>query len=259
MCAVAPLAPAIHAASATGISLLEAINQAGRQRMLSQRMAKLYTQILREIRIEESRKLLADSMALFERQLGNLRTVAKQNNATEIIATYDTLGVRWQDYKAIVGATPGMEGLKQVVSLNEQVLATAHQGTVQLEKLHGGSLGKLVNIAGRQRMLSQRISKFYFFQRAGVATPEMLKAMETARTEFINALGTLRGAQENSNDSLSWLGLADSQWLFFDDAVHADQNDKRSLAYHDNNLAITSENLLQVMDKLTNLYAANPA
>ncbi|MDB5887616.1 MAG: hypothetical protein JWM03_488, partial [Rhodocyclales bacterium] len=48
----------------------------------------------------------------------------------------------------------------------------------------------------------------------------------------------------------------ETQWLFFDEAVRADSSDRQELAYHDNNVAVTSENLLQVMDKLTNFYAA---
>ena len=35
------------------------------------------------------------------------------------------------------------------------------QGTVQLEKYSGTTAGRLVNVAGRQRMLSQRMAKFH--------------------------------------------------------------------------------------------------
>ncbi|MEC5385932.1 type IV pili methyl-accepting chemotaxis transducer N-terminal domain-containing protein [Uliginosibacterium sp. H3] len=240
---------------ASGISMLEAINQAGRQRMLSQRMAKLYAQIIREVRQPEALKLIGESMMLFEKQLGNLRSFAQQKNATEIITTYEQLGARWLEYKKVIGAPPTGEGLRQVAVLNEQVLASAHAGTQQLEKLHGGSLGKLVNMSGRQRMLSQRISKFYFFRRDGIATPEIIKGLDTARDEFMASMNTLKQAPENNNDINSWIGLAESQWVFFDQAVRSDPNAKQELIYHDNNVAVTSENILQVMDKLTNLYS----
>ncbi|MDB5802146.1 MAG: conserved transrane protein of unknown function [Rhodocyclales bacterium] len=241
--------------AASGITMLEAINQAGRQRMLSQRMAKLYAQIIRETRPSEARKLLGDSMALFEKQLENLRGFAQQKDAADIVATYVQLGSRWQEYKRVVAATPTQAGLQQIAALNEQVLASAHAGTVQLEKLHGGSLGKLVNMSGRQRMLSQRISKFYFFRRDGIATAECLKGLDAARVEFLAALKTLKQAPENTNDINSWIAIGEAQWLFFDEAVHANPGDRQELAYHDNNVAVTSENILQVMDKLTNLYA----
>jgi hypothetical protein len=251
------LPSAVHAATApaTGISMLEAINQAGRQRMLSQRMAKLYAQVIREVRQPEALRLIGESMILFEKQLGNLRSFTQQKNATDIIATYEQLNSRWLEYKKVIGAQPSGEGLRQVAVLNEQVLASANAGTQQLEKLHGGSLGKLVNMSGRQRMLSQRISKFYFFQRDGIANPEIMKALDSARGEFLNAMNTLKQTPENTADINSWLALAESQWVFFDQAVRADPNAKQELGYHDNNVAVTSENILQVMDKLTNLYS----
>ncbi len=242
-------------APAAGISMLDAINQAGRQRMLSQRMAKLYAQAIREVRQAEAIKLIGESMVLFEKQLGNLRGFAQQKNATEIIATYEQLDSRWQEYKKVMSTPPTGEGLRQVAALNEQVLASANAGTQQLEKLHGGSLGKLVNMSGRQRMLSQRISKFYFFQRDGIANPDIMKGLDAARGEFLTAMNVLKQTPENTSDINSWLSLVESQWVFFDQAVRADPNAKQELGYHDNNVAVTSENILQAMDKLTSLYA----
>lgn len=250
------LASRVWAASAPTMSSLEAINQAGRQRMLSQRMAKLYAQFLREIRQPEASKLLNDSIVLFEKQLLALRSFAQLKGTPEIIVTYDQLDARWQDYKKVVGAPPNADGLRQIATLNEQVLASAHAGTVQLEKLHGGSLGKLVNMSGRQRMLSQRISKFYFFRRDGMTTAEITKGLDSARAEFLAAMTTLKQAPENTADINTWIALGETQWVFFDDAVRAGQGVKEEMAYHDNNVAITSENILQVMDKLTNLYTA---
>ncbi|MDP5237925.1 type IV pili methyl-accepting chemotaxis transducer N-terminal domain-containing protein [Uliginosibacterium sp. 31-16] len=251
-----PLAASALAASTkpAEIGMLEAINLAGRQRMLSQRMAKLYAQQIRGIRESDARDLMANSINLFETQLNSLRSLASSKNAADIVQTYDLLAARWMDYKRVVGSPITKDGLKSVAALNEQVLATAHEGTVQLEKLNGSSLGKLVNVAGRQRMLSQRMSKFYFFIADGMDTPEARKGLDTARKEFIAALQVLKAAPENTKDTLSWIGLAETQWMFFDDALRGTSS-KTQQEYLDNNVAVSSENILQVMDKLTGLYA----
>lgn len=242
--------------AAGGIDILEAINQAGRQRMLSQRMAKLYAQQIRQVRETDARKLLADSMALFEKQLGNLHQFASASGSANVLRTYDNLRTQWLDYKSVVGGPVSATGLQQVAQINERVLATAHEGTVQLENLHGGSFGKLVNLAGRQRMLSQRMSKFYFFRACGITSPDITKGLEGARSEFLTAMRTLKNAPENTNDISSWIALGETQWMFFDDAVRAESQRPGDKLYHDNNVAVTSENLLQVMDKVTGLYAA---
>ncbi|GAB2900337.1 hypothetical protein GCM10027046_31680 [Uliginosibacterium flavum] len=252
-----PFAASVLAAPArpAEIGLLEAINQAGRQRMLSQRMAKLYAQQIRGIREADARGLMATSMNLFETQLTTLRNVASSKNAGDIVQTYDLLGARWMDYKRVVGSPVSAEGLKTVAALNEQVLATAHEGTLQLEKLNGSSLGKLVNIAGRQRMLSQRMSKFYFLIANGIDSPELRKNLDTARKDFMAAMQTLKNAPENTKDTSSWIALAETQWMFFDDALRGGGGKTQQQEYLDTNVAVSSENILQVMDKLTGLYA----
>ena len=49
--------------------LNSAINKAGRQRMLSQRMAKAYFQIGQQVEVDRSKKILDSSVALFDLSL----------------------------------------------------------------------------------------------------------------------------------------------------------------------------------------------
>jgi hypothetical protein len=239
------------------IGMLEAINQAGRQRMLSQRMAKLYAQQVRGVRASDAQALMSSSISLFDSQLDTLRRVATSRNAGDIVQTYDKLSAGWRDYRQVVSAPANPDGLLAIASLNEQVLATAHQGTLQLERLNGSSLGKLVNLAGRQRMLSQRMSKFYFFIANGMDNAEVRKGLEASRSEFIAAMQTLKRAPESADRVQSWITLAESQWVFFDEAIRSGRSKRSELDYLDNNVAVSSENILQVMDKMTELYATS--
>ncbi len=113
-----------------------AINKAGRQRMLSQRMAKAYLQVGQDIDTERSKKILDASISLFDRQLVELKNFAP---TPDIKNTYLNLERAWLGYKdALVGAKPNADGARKVMEINEEVLALAHQGTVQLEK-HSGT------------------------------------------------------------------------------------------------------------------------
>ena len=129
-----------------------AINKAGRQRMLSQRMAKAYFQIGQQVDVERSKKVLDTSVALFDRQLVELKNYSP---TPEIRETYQKLEKSWINYKdLLLGSAPAKEGGSKVLAFSEEVLALAQQGTVQLEKHAGSNAGHLVNVSGRQRMLS---------------------------------------------------------------------------------------------------------
>ena len=73
-----------------------AINKAGRQRMLSQRMAKSYFQIGQKIDVDRSKKVLDSSVAAFDRQLGELKAYAP---SPEIKDAYQALEKSWLAYK----------------------------------------------------------------------------------------------------------------------------------------------------------------
>ncbi len=75
--------------------LNSAINKAGRQRMLSQRMAKAYFQIGQQIEVDRSKKVLDSSMAVFDRQLVELKNYAP---TPEIKETYGKLEKSWLAY-----------------------------------------------------------------------------------------------------------------------------------------------------------------
>jgi hypothetical protein len=234
--------------------LNEAINRAGRQRMLSQRMSLAWLAIGQGIDTVRAQRVLDESMALFERQLAELKSFAPN---AEIRATYATLEPVWGEYKAaLTGTPPGQAGGAAVVALGSRVLAVAHQGTVQLERHSGKSVGRLVNMAGRQRMLSQLLGKLYFVQ--GWAPEASAKDLETARAEFVAALKTLREAPEATPAIRQELVLAEQQWLFFDNALKR-RDDPYNPARYATDVFRSSDNILQVMERVTGLYARLPS
>lgn len=224
-----------------------AINKAGRQRMLSQRMAKAYLQIGQDIDAARSKKILDGSISLFERQLVELKSFAP---TAEIRNAYLDLERAWLAYKdVLVGSKPSPEGAKKVMEINEEVLSLAHQGTVLLEKHSGTSQGRLVNIAGRQRMLSQRMAKFYQALNWGVAPAGGAAELDKARREFVAGLLELSGASSNTQAIKEELDLGRQQWMFFEAALQ--RRGDKALA---TNVATTSERILEVMDNVTGMY-----
>jgi hypothetical protein len=94
--------------------LNDAINKAGRQRMLSQRMGKAWLALVHEVEPNTARPVLDRSMALFDRQLVELKAFAP---TPEIRDTYSKLESAWSDYKTtLVGSAPGKGGAAAVLA-----------------------------------------------------------------------------------------------------------------------------------------------
>lgn len=248
-CSLALTAMVGSSAYAQVANLGDAINKAGRQRMLSQRMGKAWLGLGQGIQVDSARRVLDLSMALFDRQLVELKAFAP---AGETRNTYVQLEAVWSDYKAVlVGTVPTQQKAKIMLDHSGKVLALAHKGTGLFELQSGKPAGKLVNIAGRQRMLSQRMAEFYLAKNWNVDPTASQAEMLKARDEFVPALEVLRNASEATVEIKQELQLADNQWLFFDNALKSNSASTKAAS----DVFVTSENLLQAMDRVTGMYA----
>ena len=232
-------------------SLNDAINKAGRQRMLSQRMGKAYLALVQKVEVTLAQQVLDKSMALFDKQLVELKAYAP---AADVRETYTALETAWGDYKTgLVGAAPSKAGAAKVLSDAARVLALAHKGTVQYEALLNKPVGKLVNVAGRQRMLSQRMAKSYLAAVLPIDSAAARQDIAAARQEFMAAVEVLRNAPEATPRIKDQLELGDAQWVLFDHALQTSVPAGSIKPLSD--VFVASENLLEVMDKVTGLYA----
>jgi nitrate/nitrite-specific signal transduction histidine kinase len=247
-----PTQPARAAAIA---NLNEAINKAGRLRMLSQRMAKAYCQIGLNILTDKSRRILELSVNLYQEHLDELKAFAP---SADIKATYADLDANWQRYRQLLIGTPSLNNARLIARINEDALRVAHLGTTQFELSSSTSVGRLINIAGRQRMLSQRMAKFYMFRQWEISSPNMDTEMQLAKREFLSALDALEHAPENTGKISGELSLARTQWIFFENSLQ-EQSVGNKNPHDAVNVATTSERILEMMDRITDLYGQLPA
>lgn len=227
-------------------SLSEAINKAGRQRMLTQRMLKAYVLIGMQVQLEKARQERAAAVDLFDRQLRELKAYAPTPAVRESL---DVVERRWIPFRRQILQPPDPQTAERLLEPNDALLRAAHRVVLQLEDLAGTPTGRLVNVAGRQRMLSQRLAKFYMYRAWGIDNAVIRSETSRARNEFQGALDELLAAPENTPPIRRALEQAREQWGLFRHAL-----DRRGTDFVPLIVAVTSENLLKTMDRITAMY-----
>jgi Type IV pili methyl-accepting chemotaxis transducer N-term len=234
--------------------LSDAINKAGRQRMLSQRMAKAWFAMLLQVDVSQAKLVMDRSMALFDRQLSELKAYS---STADLKLTYQQLEAAWIDLKgALTGGIPNRDTATKILELDGIVLRLANQGTGQFEALSTRPTGRLVNMAGRQRMLSQRMAKFYLASVTPVAIDASRAELAKARTEFLAAMNTLKAAPEATVRIKEEIALAEMQWVFFDLSLQKLGTPAATSIKAHSDVFVASENVLSSMDRVTAMYAA---
>jgi nitrate/nitrite-specific signal transduction histidine kinase len=246
---------AVPAYAATDMTVAAAINQAGRQRMLSQRQAVAWLMLGLGVSPDRGQVILKESLTRFDTQLAELKMYAP---TSDVRKTLSGLEREWTDYRALLNTTPSVASADRLYERNNAVQAAAHRLTLAYEKLSGAPDDRLVNVAGRQRMLSQRLAMVYLFQAWGVNAAAARMEMNFARAEFASGMHQLSTTTHRSPDIKAAVEQLDREWLAYRDAlaVARDAAGQRRAAA---GIVTLSEQVLATTERLVALYEAQAA
>ncbi len=229
-------------------SLGELINVAGMQRMLSQKIAKSYFFLGQGVRQDKARQQMNEGLDQFRLNHSVLKSRVKRIEVQELLTFVD---LAYQEYVELCKQPYNQENGALVLDLSETLLEVSQNIVQQLERTAKTSSSKVVNIAGRQRMLSQRIAKYYSAYQMGFRDDNSVIQLNKAVHEFETALVMLSTTKSNSKPIGGELRSINSLWKvvrgFFVDVK------KGGLPV---TVFATTDAILKRTDKVTKMYVA---
>ncbi|MBX9794947.1 MAG: type IV pili methyl-accepting chemotaxis transducer N-terminal domain-containing protein [Burkholderiaceae bacterium] len=223
----------------------EAINRAGQLRMLSQHLVKLYALQCAGVDAAGARNALRAST---ERVVDNLDLLERSLSQPTFGDLLQTLRGIWQKLAPALASTPQLKRLAALDTAAEQLMQSADQLTAALEAGNAYARLALVNLVGRQRMLSQRIAK-----QALLATLLDGPVAQAAVADAVHTIGSFETAQARL------LASAGASGPLFDELQHVAAPWQQLLkGLHDaasesgrRSVAEASESLLTLFDRMT--------
>lgn len=240
----------------------KAVNISGKQRMLTQRMGKIYLYLLYNPSDFKAKKDLKISKIIFEKQLSIL-----QKNAGELKTKNraNTVSETWSKYKEIVDAAPSKKNAEKVINTNTTMLKQANSLVEAIILESEGSTGSssdsyiaeedaelksIINKSGRQRMLSQRLALYYFANKPELKNKKTENVLKEVYMELDNALNDLLLSSFNNDRIDNALGEVTVMW----ENIKENKEKLFKQGYNDQEVYKLSNSLTKIFNRITNLY-----
>ncbi|MCI5211101.1 MAG: hypothetical protein D3910_20465 [Candidatus Electrothrix sp. ATG2] len=191
------------------VSSSELVNRSGMQRMLSQRIAKAYFYLGNDVSPKESKLQLEMALDRFKKNHTLLRANVQDSETKDLLSFVEDT---FSEYSELVNKPYSQGSAARVLALSDTLLEVCHSVVLNLEAKSGVDIDKIVNISGKQRMLAQRVAKFYIAYQTGFRDYNTVQKLNNTVDEFESGLKKLTGEGPNNKEIDTILKKTQKEW-----------------------------------------------
>lgn len=239
----------------------KAVNISGKQRMLTQRMGKIYLYLLDNPNDFKAKKDLKITKIIFEKQ----NNILAQNASADLTKNrLKEVQDTWAKYKQFLASQPNQGDAVKIINTNSTILKYANNvvnAIIQEAQNNSGSLDEnvaeednelkeIINKSGRQRMLSQRLALYYFANKPNLKNSNTESKLKNVFIELDSALNDLLISSFNNERIDEALGDVMEKW----ETVKTNRDRFFKQGYKDQEVYKLSNDLTKMFNRITNLY-----
>ncbi|WP_294958762.1 type IV pili methyl-accepting chemotaxis transducer N-terminal domain-containing protein [Sulfurovum sp.] len=234
------------AKSKVTMDIVQLIDIAGRQRMLSQRIAKDYMYIGKKIAVSKASKELTQSL---EEMKTAQKKLVDSINDPDIQNLLAFVQMSSEDFEATSKEPFSIDNAQLILDLSESMLEGSQYVVTSLKKLANVKASKIVDMAGRQRMLAQRIAKYYIAYQAGIRDKNTVDQMKAAVKLFADSNEILMKNENNTPEINRKLNKINRLWkIVYKFYLNIEKGGLPLIVFN------TTDDITKQMNDITGLY-----
>lgn len=228
------------------IDTAKMVNIAGTQQLLSQKIAKEYLYVGKKINASRAERDLKKSIVLLKQQHKLLLTSI---NDEEIINLLDFVKMGTEDLEDTILQSFSIDNAQLIIDLSESMLEGSEYVLNSLKLKAYAKEVKIIEIASKQRMLAQRIAKYYIAYQSGIRDKNTVQQMKKAVSNFSKLQKGLLKIDINTPQINKKLNKIDRLWkIVYKFYLNIEKGGLPLIVFN------TTNEISKEMNKVINLY-----